>query len=172
MNSPNVCCLDHVDIKFTLFTVCTIKPTLHKVWIHRHYVAYSMVPLSLRCLNNGSIKIKLTLFTLQTNLTYLVYRMEPLKLRYLLHGSINLRCLQYKSFNLTLFTLWTQHSYIVYSMGPSHLPCLHYGISKLTVSTVQPYPALSTTRYTETRHKMTSVIVTVIRAVLTTVLSI
>ena len=62
MNSPNVYFLDYVHIKFTLFTVCTIKPTLLKVWTHRHYVAYSMVPLSLSCLHHGFIKH--TLFAL------------------------------------------------------------------------------------------------------------
>ena len=175
MISPNVYFLDHVQIKFTLFTVCTIKPTLLIVWTHRHYVAYRMVPLSLSCLHHGSINIrcllygfiKLTLFALQTNLSHVVYSMEPLNLRCLLHGSIqltlftsqthqthvvysidplNLCCLQYEFINLMLITLWTQHSYIVYRMGPSNLHCLHYGIDKLTLLTVWPYPTRSTTR--------------------------
>jgi hypothetical protein len=37
LNLPNVCCLDHVHIKPTLFTVCTIKPTLLKALTNLQY---------------------------------------------------------------------------------------------------------------------------------------
>ena len=72
VDSPNVCCLDDVHIKLTLFPVCSITPTLLTVWTNHTYVVYSMEPLSLRWLHHGCINIsclqyeliKLTLFTL------------------------------------------------------------------------------------------------------------
>ena len=66
LDLPNVCCLDHVHIKLTLFTVCTIKPTLLNALTNRHYVAYSMKSLSLRCLYNGSIIIQYLQYELIT----------------------------------------------------------------------------------------------------------
>ena len=70
MDSPNVCYLDQVHIIPTLFTVYAIKHTLLKVWTDRHYVVYSMEPLSLRSLYDESIKIRCLQYGL-INLTLL-----------------------------------------------------------------------------------------------------
>ena len=113
--------------------------------------------------------------------------------------TLNLRCLQYGTIKLMLFTEWTHQTYVVYSMDPSNLCCLRNGPiklklltvwrywthavysmdiflydkhSKLTLLTALAHPSFSTTRYTETKHNITCVIVTVVRTILFTVLSI
>ena len=63
-------------------------------------------------------------------------------------------------------------------MDTSNLCSLQYGQflydkpSKLTLLTIWAHPAFPTTRYTQPRHNITHVIVTVVRTILLTVLSI
>ena len=135
-------------------------------WTHQTYVVYGMDPSNLCCLQYGPIK--LMLLTVWTRQTYVVYGMDPSNLCCLQYGHIKLMLFTNGPIKLKLLTVWRYRTHAVYSMDIF----LYDKHSKLTLLTVLAHPSFSTTRYTETRHNITGVIVTVVRTIMFTVLSI
>ena len=80
----------------------------------------------------------------------------------------NLCCLRNGPIQHKLLTVWRYQTYAVYSIEIF----LYDKHNKLTLLTVWFHPTFSTTRYTLTRHNMTGVIVTVVRTIMCTVLTI
>lgn len=80
----------------------------------------------------------------------------------------NLCCLRNGPIKLKLLTIWRYRTHAVFSMDIF----LYDKHSKFTLLTVLAHPTFSTTRYTETRHNITGVILTVVGTIVFAVLSI